>query len=138
MSEIEKKTAGKPEEKELSMKEIKEMLSSGRLELAVPIFINGKETKSLAYNFKKVTGLEYIDALDGDNASRKGAFNLSAQQAVNLFLAGVIHATEGVNGSDLPDIRKQMDIEDTQKAIQVAVSFFNASSRCGAERISKL
>lgn len=128
----------KPEEKEMTMEEAKEILSHGRLTLIKPIFAGGKELKALDYNFKKVTGMEFLDALDGDATTRKGAFNLSAKQAMNLFLLGVTHATEGVNGSDLPDIRKQMSLEDVQKAVQAAVSFFNASSRSGEERISNL
>ena len=139
MSEQEKKPEEKLEEKkEMTIEDAKNILSSGRLGLVQPIFVNGKEVKELPYNFKKVTGMEFLDALDGDTATRKGAFNLSARQALNLFLAGVTHGGENINGSDFEDIRKQLDIEDVQKAVQVAVSFFNASSRSGAERISTL
>ena len=135
MSENEKKAKAKDDE--MSLEEARDILAAGKLELIQPIHLNGSEVTSLPYNLKKVTGMEYLEALDSDTATRKGAYNLSAKQALNLFLAGVLHGDNGINGSDLPDLRKQLDIQDVQQAVMAAVGFFNASSRVGTGRISR-
>ena len=135
MSEQEKKTEKAKTNDEMSIEEAKRILEKGKLKLASPIYAGGRQLDTLAYDFGKITGTEYMDALDGDPNTRKGAFSLSARQAVSFFLCAVIHATDGVNESDLPDLRKNLSMEDTLKAIQIAVSFFNASSRAGAARI---
>ena len=121
-----------------AMEKAAEVLSKGRLQLSTPVFANGREYTELAYNFRKLTGMEYLDAMDSGAGARQSAFNITSHQAMRLFLIAATKETEGINGSDLPDIETNISLEDSMKAVQIAVSFFNASSRAGSYRISNL
>ena len=106
-------------------------LSKGSLELATPIRAGGKDVTRLDYDFTKLTGWEYADAMDRDlNATN--VFRVSNKQALSLFAAAAAKVTPGI---DTEDISKRMGSQDTIKAVQLATIFFVASTRAGNKRI---
>ena len=62
------------------------MISKGTLELAVPIRARSADVSVLHYDFTKLSGWEYVEAMDSDTASRN-VFQVSKKQALALFAA---------------------------------------------------
>lgn len=110
---------------------------SGIMQLHTPIR-NGKdadgnpiEIKELRYNFRKLTGIEYAEAMDLDRKS-ESAYRITAVQALALFAAAAAKDTPGL---DATDIRRGLDITDGQIGIQRATIFFVASARAAEKSI---
>lgn len=59
------------------------MISKGTLELAVPIRARSADVSVLHYDFTKLSGWEYVEAMDSDTASRN-VFQVSKKQALAL------------------------------------------------------
>lgn len=104
----------------------------GKLRLCTPIRANGQDVTELVYDFTKLTGNDYVDAMDTDTKA-VNLFRLSGRQALALFAAAAGKATPGI---DATDIRERMNVQDTMKAVQLATVFFAASNRAGNNRIS--
>lgn len=139
-------TAGKKETIEANLRklrdEVKEkskianeamMEGKGRLKLEKPIRGGGEEITELVYDFTELTGLDYIDAMDGDPAAQQ-IFKITYRQALNLFARAAQKQTDGV---DARDITEQIGMTDAVEAVQLATLFFSASARAGRLRISK-
>ena len=140
----EKNEASAPEKKEPAEKkqdkpkmtaaEISHMVAKGELRLAVPIRASGKDISALIYDFTKLTGWEFAQALDRDGSGRADAFRLTQMQALELFAAAAAKMTPDI---DAEDIRHRMSIEDAIKAAQIAVSFFSFTSQAANARITR-
>ena len=107
-------------------------MGRGKMELETPILVADKPVNELHYDFTKLTGWEYADAMDSD-PSGSNIFRISSKQGLLLFAAAAAKETEGV---DATDIRERMGVADAIKAVQVATVFFVASTREGNKRIS--
>lgn len=144
MSEEAKKTAeanATPEEKAATEAKEKPItdpneqlrkLAKGKMQLETPIRAGGKDITELEYDFQKLTGWEYADAMDSDYSS-SSMFRISNRQAFCLFAAAAGKVTPGI---DATDIRERMGSTDAVKAVQLATIFFTASARAGNKRIS--
>ena len=117
-------------------------IASGRMTLMVPLTAAGREITELNWDFRKLTGWDYVNALDCDNAG-VNVFKITNKQALSLFAAAAAKATTMKNEAgieihplDAHDIRDRLGIDDTIKAVQTATVFFVASARVGNKRIS--
>ena len=128
-----KESAGKANvKKELTPKEFADVSRKGKLKLAVPILASDVEHTELAFDFGKLNGWDFINAIDGAADAKASAFRLSGKQALALFAAAVEKCNEGI---DAEDIKYRMSIDDCIKAVQVASLFFNSTSRAGNLRM---
>ena len=107
--------------------------SSGTLQLSTPIRAGGEDVTELQYDFQKLTGWEYAEALDSDKNATT-IFRLTAKQALNLFATAAGKATTAAakaadkeaRGIDANDIKERIGVEDSMAAVQLAIVFFNA------------
>ena len=130
-------TAGIEEKKneasKVTAEELSRMVSRGVLQLARPIRASDKDITELRFDFSKLTGWEFAQALDRDTSGKTNAFRLTQTQAIELFAAAAEKNTPDV---DAEDIRRRMGIEDAIKATQLATSFFSFTSRAANQRIT--
>lgn len=105
----------------------------GRLRLETPIMAGDTEIKELIYDFTDMTGLEYTAAMDSDMNAREN-YKITNRQALALFAAAAAKHTEYV---DSKDIIERIGMTDAVEGVQLATSFFVASTRAGRFRISK-
>lgn len=119
---------------EMTPEEAMEKLTRGVLKLKEPITVRGKDTKELAYDFGKLRGVDYVNAMDSDRESRN-IFKVSSKQAFTLFAK----ACAKVNSGDLDevDVMQRLGLADTMQAVQTATVFLVASSRKGEADTSK-
>ena len=99
--------------------------ASGKLELAVPIRARGEDLHELEYDFLKLTGWEYAEAMDEDKDTRN-VFVVSKKQAMSLFAAACAKCNKNI---DAHDVKKQLSIMDAQRAVQVASLFLMLSAQ---------
>lgn len=107
-------------------------MGRGKMELETPILVADEPVNVLHYDFTKLTGWEYADAMDSDPGG-SNIFRISSKQGLLLFAAAAAKETKGI---DARDIRERMGVADAIKAVQVATVFFVASTREGNKRIS--
>lgn len=100
-------------------------ISTGTLELATPIRARSKDVTVLHYDFNKLTGWEYAEAMDSDPTARN-VFVVTKKQAICLFAAAAAKVTPDV---DAIDIRERIGIADAQRAVQVATIFLSVSAQ---------
>jgi len=117
-------------------------ISKGTMKLEKPIMAADRELTELHWDFRTLTGWEYANALDCDDAGLN-VFKITNKQAFSLFAAAAAKMTTMKNESgieihplDARDIKERMGIDDTIKAIQLATVFFATSARVGNKRIS--
>lgn len=134
MSEEIKTTATKTEESETANEQKQEKkpaslklsdISKGVLTLATPIRARSKDVTELHYDFSKLTGWEYAEAMDSDGAARN-VFVTTRKQAISLFAAAVAKATEDV---DAVDVKTQLSLQDAQSASVIATLFLNKAAQ---------
>ena len=101
------------------------MISKGTLELATPIRARSKDVTALHYDFTRLTGWEYAEAMDSDPAARN-VFVVTKKQAICLFAAAAAKVTPDV---DAKDIKERIGRADAQRAVQVATLFLTTSAR---------
>lgn len=121
------------EKKKLTAEELARMVSKGEMRLIKPIRASGNDISVLHFDFTKLTGWEFAQAMDRDDSGRTNAFRLTEMQAFELFAAAAAKSTPDI---DAEDIRHRMGIEDAIKAAQLATSFFNFTSRAANTRIT--
>lgn len=97
----------------------------GTLKLKRPIRAQSEDLTELHYDFSKLTGWEYVEAMD-EGGTTRNVFEVSQKQALCLFAAAAGKATNGV---DAVDIRTRIGMEDTLRAVQIAMVFIVASAR---------
>lgn len=100
-------------------------ISKGTLELATPIRARSEDIDKLHYDFSKLTGWEYAEAMDTDAAARN-VFVVTKKQALCLFAAAAAKVTEDV---DATDIKQRIGLIDAQRAVQVATLFLNRAAQ---------
>ncbi len=105
----------------------------GRLQLEKPIVKGDKEITELSYDFTDMTGVEYTIAMDSDMNARE-TFKITYRQSLALFAAAAAKHTEGI---DSRGIIENIGMSDAVEGVQLATSFFVASTRAGRLRISK-
>lgn len=107
------------------------MISKGTLELAAPIRGRSKDIAELRYDFTRLTGWEYAEAMDSDQNARN-VFVVTKKQAICLFAAAAAKVTPDV---DAKDIRERIGLADAQRAVQVATLFLTTSAREAGKNI---
>ena len=133
--EMQKQMRQQLEEVRAKNKEANEAVSQGkgRLRLETPILAGDEEVTELVFDFMSLTGMEYIDAMDTDPNAQQ-IYRITYRQALALF------ATAAAKNSDLLDMKDiiaRMGATDAVEAVQLATTFFTASTRAGHLRISK-
>jgi len=123
------------EEIRLKSKESLEAMreGKGRLKLEKPITAGDNEITELAYDFNDLTGVEYTMAMDSDMNARE-TFKITYRQSLALFAAAAAKHTKAL---DSRDIIEKIGMTDAVEGVQLATSFFVASTRAGRLRISK-
>lgn len=121
-------------EKQMTADEIARIVSKGTIRLAQPIRASDKDIAELHFDFTKLTGWEFAQAMDRDESGKTNAFRLTERQALELFALTAAKETPDI---DAEDIRHRMGIEDAIKAAQIAASFFNFTSRAANLRITR-
>ena len=106
----------------------------GRMKLEKPIKAGDQEIDELVYDFTDLTGIEYTNAMDSDSNAREN-FKITYRQALALFATAAAKHTERL---DSRDIIERIGMTDAVEGVQLATSFFVASTRAGRLRISKM
>lgn len=134
--EIQRELREKAAEAQARYREAAEAMSEGkgRLQLETPILAGDKEHTELRYDFNAITGLEYVDAMDTDPNAQQ-IYRITYRQGLALFARAAAKQTEDV---DMRDIMDRIGGTDATVGVQLATSFFSASTRAGRMRISKM
>lgn len=103
----------------------------GRLTLETPILSRDEEVKELQYDFTRLTGLEYTEAMDSDPTAQQ-IYRITYKQALSLFAKAAAKETDGL---DARDIMQRIGVTDAVEGVQLATIFFTASTRAGRMRI---
>lgn len=107
----------------------------GRLELEVPIQAGETEITVLPYDFTALTGLDYTTAMDSDPSALQ-IYRITYRQALALFATAAAKQSGG--RLDMQDIMQRIGATDALEGVQLATGFFNAATRAGRLRISKM
>lgn len=116
-----------------TLEELAELSRKGALILKTPIQSGEIEVKVLRFDFGKLTGFEFAEAMDSCADGKANAFRMTQKQAISLFAAAAAKEAQGI---DKEDIMRRMGIEDAVKAAQLATNFFNLTSRAANMRIT--
>ncbi len=110
-----------PEQLRANMKK----LACGTMKLENPIRCKSEDVTELAYDFSKLSGWEYAEAMDGDPDARN-VFRVTAKQAFNLFAKAVDKCMPDI---DAVDVKRQLSLVDTVKAVQLGTLFLVTCSQ---------
>lgn len=110
---------------EEAQRTLHEKVIRGRMKLVTPIRAGGKDLEELEYDFGKLTGWEYAEAMDMD-ANAGSVLKITRKQAFCLFAQAAGKATDGV---DARDIRERLGMEDAKVGVELATLFLNTSAR---------
>lgn len=124
------------EEMKQRAREANEAIKEGRgiLKLEKPIRAGGEDVTELAYDFTKLTGLDYTSAMDSDQQANQ-IYRISSRQALALFAAAAAKETKQ---TDARDIIERIGMTDAVEGVQLATLFFTASANAGRMRISRM
>ena len=103
----------------------------GRLTLETPILSRDEEVKELQYDFTRLTGLEYTEAMDSDPTAQQ-IYRITYKQALSLYAKAAAKETDGL---DARDIMQRIGVTDAVEGVQLATIFFTGSTRAGRMRI---
>ncbi|GHU83919.1 hypothetical protein FACS1894196_4590 [Clostridia bacterium] len=106
-------------------------VAGGTLVLEKPFLARGRELGEIGYNFAKLDGWEYLEAMDADPAN-KDMFRISQKQAFGLFAKAAKKETPDI---DEIDLRQRMGVGDIMNAVRVGTAFFIVTSRAANRRI---
>lgn len=123
--EIKNNESSNKEKIEVVKKAVIEEATRGTLKLAVPIRAASQDVTELNYDFTKLSGWDYVEAMDADAAARN-IFKISAKQALCLFAKAVRKAMTNV---DETDVKERIGAVDAMRAVQLATVFLIASAR---------
>ncbi len=90
----------------------------GKITLAKPFVIGEREITELEFDFSKMTGLDYVNAMDVDRAA-VGNNKASRKQIVSLFAASL--KTPGI---DYKDLMNFLGPNDMMTVLQVGELYF--------------
>lgn len=138
--DVTRKSAEAEEVREAMLAEVRQKLQGivddarkGTYELAVPLLADDREIGKLDFDFGKLTGWEFVDAMDRAAPKKPAVEGISAEQALSLFAVAAAKVTEHV---DAEDIMERLSMEDAIKATQIGQLFFKSASRLGNLRIT--
>ena len=103
----------------------------GRRTLETPILSRDEEVKELQYDFTRLTGLEYTEAMDSDPTAQQ-IYRITYKQALSLLAKAAAKETDGL---DARDIMQRIGVTDAVEGVQLATIFFTGSTRAGRMRI---
>lgn len=113
------------ESQEKARTEALEGFTRGTLTLSAPIRAASTDIAELKYDFSKLTGWEYVEAMDSD-ANSRNVFKITSKQALCLFAATAAKETPLI---DATDIKQRIGVADAAKAVQLATVFLVTSTR---------
>ena len=96
----------------------------GTLQLETPITARDEKLTELKYDFARLTGWEYIEAMDAD-ADNTNMSRISHKQAFGLFAKAAAKANESVDETDL---KQRMGVTDVINATRLGTAFFITTS----------
>jgi len=131
MSKMDNNAAAPETARREDVQQLAKKMRSGTFMLETPIKAGEKEFTELKYDFSRLSGWDYADAMDSDTTANN-SFRMSTRQAIALFAKTAAKENEGI---DALDILERMGICDAMKAAQLAAVFFVASNRAGDKRI---
>ncbi len=102
-----------------------ESLIRGTMILKNPMRAESTDITELKYDFSKLTGWEYVEAMDSD-VNARNVFKITAKQALCLFAMSAAKETPKI---DATDIERQIGVTDAVKAVQLATVFLVTSTR---------
>lgn len=102
-----------------------ESLIRGTMILKNPMRAESTDITELKYDFSKLTGWEYVEAMDSD-ANARNVFKITTKQALCLFAMSAGKETPKI---DATDIKQQISVVDAVKAVQLATVFLVTSTR---------
>ena len=105
----------------------------GRLRLEKPIHVGENEIQELVYDFTELNGFEYTNAMDDAPASNQ-PLRITYRQGLALFATAAAKQTDNI---DAREIIENIGMSDAVEGVELAISFFTASTRAGRMRISK-
>lgn len=120
----------KAKEEEKLIEEAKKQYA-GTLKLQIPIKSHDTDVTELKYDFTKLTGRDYVNAIKGT----RNVFHIDAEGELMLF-ACAVEKTEENDGIDRRDVYERISAQDAIVAVQLSSNFFNASFRVGSKNIS--
>ncbi len=133
------KNAKTPEEKMEMAKKLAQQnerkSERGRLELSEPLKDGDREFTELKYDFMKLTGVEYAEAMDEGIGSNRNSFKISNAQALRLFCAAAAKCQDGLFPNDIQD---GLSMADALAAINISTLFFTTASRAANFRIMSM
>jgi hypothetical protein len=97
---------------------------SGKIILQTPIRSKSQDVTELCYDFNKLTGMDFAEAMDSD-IKADNVFKMTYKQMLALFAKAASKATEGI---DEIDITERLGAVDAMEAVQQARLFFNLSA----------
>lgn len=103
--------------------------SKGVFKLSVPIRSASQDVTELQYDFTKLTGWEFVEAMDAD-ANARTVFKITQKQALCLFAAAAGKATSGI---DAADVKERIGAVDALRAVQLATVFLVTSARAASQ-----
>jgi hypothetical protein len=109
-------------------------VETGRLKLARPLQSEDKEITEIIYDFSKMSGRQYLKAMDVGTPSRDMS-NISHVQAFELFLAAAGKLNEGL---DAVDLRERLSVDDVLQATRIGKLFFVYKANEGDTRMRKV
>lgn len=112
-------------EPKVDYEELLKRITSGVLKLRTPIRAESADVTELKYDFSKVTGWEYVEAMDADRSS-DNILRMSSKQALCLFATACAHEHTNL---DARDIRERISAMDAMQATQLATLFTVTSAR---------
>lgn len=126
MEEIKANENGKSQDE--IYRDMFEKAKSGTLKLKAPIMNEGIEITELEYDFTRITGNDYVDAMDSD----KNAINVfvtTNRQDLMLFAIAAEKCCREKYKIDRQDIMSRIGIADARAAAQTAQVFLNLCNR---------
>lgn len=105
-------------------------LKEGTLRLFDPFEVSEKVYEELPYSFCKLTGDEYVAAMDCEKAV---TFRITNNQALSLFC----YAASKMTGLSPETVRENLTMMDASRAIAKATAFFIISGQAAAKATSK-
>lgn len=119
-----KAEAEKAKKKE-ELEALHKRITSGVMKLRTPIRAESKDVTELRYDFSKVTGWEYVEAMDADRTA-ENVLRISSKQALCLFAVACAHEHTNL---DARDIRERISAMDAMQATQIATLFTVTSAQ---------
>jgi len=107
-------------------------IAAGELILQNPLKSGSAEHERISYDFGKLTGWDYVTAMDSDNSNTNNS-RITNKQALCLFAAAVNKAQPTIS---MFDVQERLSMGDGMNGVRLASTFFVLSILAGNKRIS--